>query len=156
MGSSSGPSPANAFLAHLEQNCLGCCSLEYRPLYCWWCVDDIFVLFKGFLSYSNSCHVNIRLTIETEQNKKISQGKFVTSFYRNQLLVVYIPILIAFYLIPIKLVCYTLVNRCFWICSKWSMFRLELTLLRDISEKWQSRNLHDRCFKLFLNRIHIL
>ena len=36
------------------------------------------------------------------------------------------------------------------------MFLLQLTLLRDISEKWLSRNLHDRCFKLFLNRIHIL
>ena len=52
-------------------------------------------------------------TIEPEQKNKISfldvnvireQGKFVTSVYRNKLSVVYAPILIAFYVIPTKLV----------------------------------------------------
>ena len=30
------------------------------------------------------------------------------------------------------------------------------TFKRDVSEKWLSRKFIDRCFKLFLNRIHIL
>ena len=64
MGYPSGPSGANAFLAHRDQNWLGSCSLEYR-LSCYRpYVDDTFVLFKSsdhlkrFQSYSNSCKVN--------------------------------------------------------------------------------------------------
>ena len=42
-----GPSVANAFLAHHEQNWLDSCPLKHRPLYCQWYVDDIFALFKS-------------------------------------------------------------------------------------------------------------
>ena len=51
--------------------------LKYRPLYCRWYVDNLFVLFKPpdhlkrFQSYLNSCHVNMSFTIETEQNNGI-------------------------------------------------------------------------------------
>ena len=75
MGSPLGPSLANAFLAHHEQNWLESCTLEYRPSYYWRYVDDMFVLFKSsdhlkrFQSYSNSCHVNMPFTIESDQNK---------------------------------------------------------------------------------------
>ena len=78
MGSPLGPSLANAFLAHHEQNWLESCTLEYRPSYYWRYVDDIFVLFKSsdhlkrFQSYSNSCHVNMPFTIESDQNKNQS------------------------------------------------------------------------------------
>ena len=111
-----GPSLANRFLAYNEQNWLHSYPLEYRPLYYRRYNDDIFVLFKlsdhvkQFQSYLNSCHVNISFTIDTEQNKRTSfldvnvireQGKFRIE---NQLLVVYSPILIAFYLTPTKLV----------------------------------------------------
>ena len=111
-----GPSLANRFLAYNEQNWLDSYPLEYRPLYYRRYNDDIFVLFKlsdhvkQFQSYLNSCHVNISFTIDTEQNKRTSfldvnvireQGKFRIE---NQLLVVYSPILIAFYLTPTKLV----------------------------------------------------
>ena len=47
MGSPLGPSLANAFLVHHEQNWLGSCPLEYRPSYYRRYVDDIFVLFKS-------------------------------------------------------------------------------------------------------------
>ena len=51
---------------------------------------------------------------------------------------------------------YTLVNRCFRICSSWSMFHQQLILLREIFQKnGYPENFIDRCFKLFLNRIHI-
>ena len=119
MGSPLGPSPANAFLAHHEQNWLDSYPLEYRPLYYWRYVDDIFVLFKSsdhlkrFQSYLNSCHVNMSFTIETEQNNKISFldvsviRKQESWFIENQLSV-YTPTSIAFYLIPIKLAWFTL------------------------------------------------
>ena len=98
MGSPLGPSLANAFLTHLEQNWLDSCPLEYRPLYYQRYVADIFVLFKSsdhlkrFQSYLNSCHVNMSFTIETEESNKISfldvnvireQDKFITSIYRK-------------------------------------------------------------------------
>ena len=51
---------------------------------------------------------------------------------------------------------YTLVNRCFRICSSWSMFHQQLILLREIFQKnGYPENFIDRCFKLFLNRVHI-
>ena len=118
MGSPLGLSLANAFLAHLEQNLLDSCPLEYRPSYYQQYIDDIFVLFKSsndlkqFQSYLNSYLVNMSFTIETEQNNKISfldvsvireQGKFIKVSIENQLSVVYTPILVAFYLIPTKL-----------------------------------------------------
>ena len=34
MGTPLGPSVANAFLAHHEENWLDSCPLKYRPLYC--------------------------------------------------------------------------------------------------------------------------
>ena len=75
MGSSLGPSLADAFLAHHEQNWLDNYPLQYRPLYYRRYVHDIFVLFKSsdhfkrFQSYLNSCHVNMSFTVETEQKK---------------------------------------------------------------------------------------
>ena len=167
MGSRLGPSLANAFLAHHEQNWLDNCPLEYRPLYYQRYVDDIFVLFISS-DHLNSCHVNMSFTIETEQNNKISfpdvnvireQGKFVTMSIENQLLVTYTPILIAFFLpdsYKIAMI-YTLMNRCFRTCSSWSIIHQHLLLLREIFQKnGYPENFIERCFKLFLNRFHIL
>ena len=106
-------------------------------------------------------------TIETEQNSKISfldvnviceQGKFITSVYRKPTFrVVYIHF-DSFLPDTYKIgMIYTLVNRCFQICSNWSMFHQQLILFREIFQKnGHTENFIDRCFKLFLNRIHIL
>ena len=52
---------------------------------------------------------------------------------------------------------YTLINRRFRIWSSWSMFHQQLTLLREIFQKNDyAENFIDICFKLFLNRFHIL
>ena len=48
-GSPLGPSLANAFLAHHEQNWLDSCSLEYRPLYYRRYVNDILDIFSNRL-----------------------------------------------------------------------------------------------------------
>ena len=51
---------------------------------------------------------------------------------------------------------YTLANRCFRICSSWLMFHQQLIILREIFKKNDyPENFIDRCFKLFLDRIHI-
>ena len=53
--------------------------------------------------------------------------------------------------------CFHIFNRCFHICSSWSMLNQQLILLRQIF--WKNGfpdNFLDRCFKLFLNEIHIL
>ena len=74
MGSSLGPTLANAFLVYHEKNWLEHCPLEYRPLY--------------YHSYLNSRHLNISFTIENEKYNRMSfldvnimreKGKFITS-----------------------------------------------------------------------------
>ena len=104
-------------------------------------------------------------TIETEQNNKISlgvnvireQGKFITSVYRK-------PTFSGVYthfdnFLPdtyqIGMIC-TLVNKCFRICPRWSMFHQQLILSREILQKsGYPENVIDICFNLFWNRIHI-
>ena len=93
-----GSSLAKAYLAYHGRNWLDSCPLEYRSLYYRWYIDDVFVLFKSsdhlkrFQIYLNSCHFNMSITIETEQNSKIlfldvnvirEQGKFITSVYQK-------------------------------------------------------------------------
>ena len=173
MGSPLGPSLANAFLTHHEQDWLDSSPLEYRPLYYRRYVDDIFVLFKSsdhlkrFQSYLNSCHVSMSFTIETEQENKISfldvsvireQGEFTTSVYRKPTFSGVYTHFDSFLPDTYKIgMIYTLANRCFRICSSWSMFHQQLILLREIFKKnGYPENFIDRCFKLLLDRIHIL
>ena len=148
MGSPLGPSLANAFLAHHEQNWLDSCPMKSRTWSYRRYVDDIFVLFKSsdhlkrFQSYLNSCHVNMSFTIETEQNNKISfidvnvireQGESITSVYRKPTFSGVCNHFNSFLPDTYKIgMIYTLVNRCFLICSSWSMFHQQLILLREM------------------------
>ena len=173
MESPLGPSLANAFLTHHEQDWLDSLTLEYRRLYYWRYVDDIFVLFKSsdhlkrFQRYLNSCHVSVSFTIETEQKNKISFSdvnlirehcEFITSLYRKPTFSgvythfdIFLPDTYKIGMI------YTLANRCFRICSSWSMFHQQLILLRGIFKKnGYPENFIDRCFKLFLDWVYIL
>ena len=79
-------------------------------------------------------------TIETEQNKKISfldvnviheQGKFITSVYRKPTFSGLYAHFDSFIPDTSKIgMIYTLVKRCFRICSSWSIFHQPLILLR--------------------------
>ena len=108
--------------------------------------------------------------METEQNNKISfldvnvireQDKFATSVNRKSIfssVLVYThfySFLSDIYKIAII---YTLINRWFWICSSWSVVDQQLILLKRnvIQKNFHPENLIGRCFKLFVNRIHIL
>ena len=52
---------------------------------------------------------------------------------------------------------YSLVYRCFQICSNWTQFHTELTLMKTIfQKKGYTENFIDKCFKNFLNNIHLV
>ena len=83
-------------------------------------------------------------TIETKQNNKISfldvnviwqQGKFVTSVYQKPTSGVYTHFY-SFLPDTYKIgMIYTLINRCFQICSSCSRFHQQLILLRGMFQK---------------------
>ena len=106
-------------------------------------------------------------TMETEQNNKISfldvnviheSGKFITRVYQKPTFSGVYTRCDSFLPDSCKIgMISTLVNRCFQICSSWSIFHQQLILLREIFQKnGYPENFIDRCFKLFLNRIHIV
>ena len=106
--------------------------------------------------------------METEQNNKISfldinvireQGKFVTSVNRKSIFSSVYTHFYSFLSDTYKIaIIYTLINRWFWICSSWSTVDQQLILLKRnmIQKNVYPENFIDRCFKLFVNRIHIL
>ena len=52
---------------------------------------------------------------------------------------------------------YTLVYRCFRICSNWTQFHTELIYLKGIFQKNSyPKNFIDKCFKRFLNNVHLV
>ena len=52
---------------------------------------------------------------------------------------------------------YTLVYRCFRICSNWTQFHTELIFLKGIFQKnGYPENFIDKCFKKFLNNVHLV
>ena len=82
------------------------------------------------------------------------QGKFVTSVYRKPTFSGVYTHFDSFLPDTYKIgMIYTLANRCFRICSSWSMFHQQLILLREIFQKnGDPENFIDGYF----NRIYIL
>ena len=72
MGLPLGPTFANIFMCHHEQNWLDNCPDDFKPVLYNRYVDDTFVLFKDpshaplFHNYINSMHPNIRFTVDRE------------------------------------------------------------------------------------------
>ena len=158
LGSPLGPTFANAFLVCSKKNWLGHCPLEYRPLYYWRYVDDIFVLFnssghlKRFHSYLNSCRLSISFTIENEKDKKMyfrdvniicEKGKFTTSVHRKPTFSGIYTNFDSFLPSSNKIgFLHTLLYRSFRICSDWIKFHLELVKLIDVLEQRLSWRLY--------------
>ena len=92
--------------------------------------------------------------METERQNKFSlldievireQGKFSTTSYRK-------PTFSGVYSSVCKFAkVYTLVYRCFCICSDWKKFHVELVRKNGYPE-----NFIDKCFKKFLDNIHLV
>ena len=52
---------------------------------------------------------------------------------------------------------YILVRRCFTLCSGWSKFHRELVTLKEIFQRnGYPKSFKDKCFKKFLDRLHII
>ena len=52
---------------------------------------------------------------------------------------------------------YSLVYRCFGICSNWTQFHTELTFVKEIFQKnGYTEKFTAKCFKKFLNIIHLV
>ena len=86
------------------------------------------------------------------------EGKFTTTIYRKPtfggIYTNYESFLPAVYKFGMV---YTLVYRCFHICSNWTQFHTELTFLKEIFQKnGYPANFIDKCFKKFLNNMHLV
>ena len=172
MGSPIGPSLANLFLSYHERNWLNNCPQGFKPVFYQRYVDDIFILFKlnDYLKYFqdllNSCHINI-FSMETEKENELSlldieviceQGEFTTTICRKPTFSgvysnfeSFSPSVYKFGMV------YTLVYRCFHICPNWKQFHTELIFLKGIFQKnGYPKNFIDKCFKKFLNYVHLV
>ena len=106
-------------------------------------------------------------SMETEKENKLSfldvevireQGKFTTTVYRKPTFSgvysnfeSFLPSVYKFGMV------YTLVYRCFRISSNWTQFHTELTFLKGIFRKnGYPENFIDKCFKKFLNNVHLV
>ena len=106
-------------------------------------------------------------SMKTEKENKLSfldveiireQGKFRTTVYRKPTFSgvysnfeSFLPSVYKFSMV------YTLVYRCFRNCSNWTQFHTELTFLKEIFQKnGYPGNFIDKCFKKFLNNMHIV
>ena len=172
MGSPLGPTLANAFLCFYEKKWLEQCPEEFKPVYYRRYVDDIFVLFKSqdylikFRDYFKKCHPNMNFTFEQEKNGKLSfldvevsrdGNTFVTSVYRKPTFSGVYAHFDSFLLSTYKIgMIYTLVFRCFRICSDWNKFHKEIIFLKDIFLKnGYPTSFIDKCFKTFLDQLFI-
>ena len=111
-------------------------------------MGDIFILLKSaehllkLRDYFNTCHQNMSFSFEREKDGKLSflevevsrhKGHFVTTVNRKPTFSgvythfeSFLPTIYKFCMI------YTLVYRCFKICSDWTKFHEELNFLKQI------------------------
>ena len=151
MGSPLVPSLANAFLSYHEKNWLYNCPQGFKPVFYGRYVDVIFILFKSndhlkyFQDFLNFCHINVSFSMKTEKENKLyfldvevirEEGKFKTTIYRKPTFSgvysnfeSFLPSVCKFGMV------YTLLHRCFWICSNWTQFHTELMFLKGIFQK---------------------
>ena len=106
-------------------------------------------------------------SMKTEKENKLSfpdievireQGKFTTSIYRKPTFSDAYSNFKSFLLSVYKIgMVYTLVYRCFRICSNWTQFHTESVYLKGIFQKNSyPKNFIDKCFKRFLNNAHLV
>ena len=79
-------------------------------------------------------------------------------FTKNLPLVVFIDILVAFYRLPMTFgIVYKLAWRCFRIFSSWNKLHTGFVCLKEISLKnGHPEHFINKCFKRFLNNIHVV
>ena len=146
MGSPLGPTFANIFMSHLEEEFFNQCPSHFKPIFYRRYVDHTFLLFTDeshaqlFLEFVNAFHPNIKFTTEKEQNGQISfldilvsrsENRFVTSIFRKE---TFTGLGLNFFshcsmLFKINS-CKTLIHRAFSLCSNWMSFHEEIRFLK--------------------------
>ena len=154
MGSPLGPTLANFFLAHLENQwlCNSNSSISIPHFYTRY-VDDIFCIFKNgndfndFLSLLNNTHPNLKftfvkgssslpfldvlVTLPTNSEEKIQTSVFRKPTFTGQLLNFSS---ICPFTWKISLI-YCFLHRAYLICSSWDLFHKEVSYLHNIFVK---------------------
>ena len=160
-------------MAYHEQNWLTNCPEDFKPVFYRRYVDDIFVLFRSpehinlFKHYMNTCHTNIKFTIEEENDNKMpfldflfvrENGKFTSSVYRK-------PTFTGVYthfqsLIPFDYkfgLIFTLLHRIYNISSSFKNIIQEVDNLKNIMRKnGYPSNIIDKCIFQFFNKMYII
>ena len=89
IGSSLGPTLANAFLCHYEKEWLDSSPIEFKPKLYKTYVDDSFIVFrlrddvKKFVDYMNTKHPNVNFTFEIEDQNRFSFLDIKIKIIRN-------------------------------------------------------------------------
>lgn len=147
MGSPLGPVLANIFMTDFEEKSV--MTHSNRPSVWFRYVDDTFALFDDaasaseFLQYLNTCHSNIKFTIEFEENgeipfldvlvKRCPHNAFSTSIYRKKTFTGLYTKWDSFTPRKYKInLIRTLTYRCFRICSTPSLLQSALKDLRNL------------------------
>ena len=168
MGLPLGPTLANIFMCHFETQWINSCPTEFKPVAYKRYVDDTFILFSQpshaqlFLGYLNSKHSNIKFTMESESNFKLSfldvcvqrnNNSFHTSVFRKDtfsgLGLSYFSFCCKVFKInSIK----TLIHRAYSICSHQSSLYSEFNFLTEFFHcNGFPRSLVQKSIKNFLN-----
>ena len=171
MGSHKGPTLANIFLCHHENNWLLNCPSQFKPLLYRCYVDDLFLLFNNeneaiqFLNYLNSMHHKIKFTFEPEADNRLnfldvvvekSINRFITSVFRKPTFTGLGTNFFSFTPFIYKLNCIrTLIYRAYHLSSSYCKFDQEITFLRNYFIKnCFPTNLFESTTKKFLNSIY--
>ena len=169
MGSPLGPTLANVFLCHKEEEWLKKCPEKFKPVYYKRYMDDTFLLFRSkqnikmFFRYINSRHKNMSFTLEEESDNKlpfldilvIRDNILTTRIYRKTTFSGLYSNFHSF--LPEKYksgLMHTLLFRIYTICSDRSKIYTEIGNLRKFMRKndYPSYFL-DKCIKLFFDKV---
>ena len=147
MGCPLGPTFANIFMCSLEECMLDKCPPSSRPLLYSRYVDDTFLLFRHphspefFLDVANSCHPNIRFTLEKEENNSLAfldvlvtrdASGFNTTVFRKKTFTGLGCNFYSFCFSNFKLnSIFTLVHRALTHTSTWQYFHKEIEFLTE-------------------------
>ena len=168
MGSPLGPTFANIFMCHLEEQFLSQCPDHFKPMFYRRYVDDTFVLFsnmdaaQNFLNFINNYHPNISFTMDVENENKLpfldinvcrTQDGFSTGIFRKQTFTGLGQNFFSYCPIDFKLnSCKTLLFRAFTICSNWLNFHDEMVFLRNyFIDNCYPPHIFDKILRKFLD-----
>ena len=157
-------------MCHLEEQFLDQCPNNFKPVFYKRYVDDTFVLFKDnshaalFLNYISDFHANIKFTMDTEMDDQLpfldilvsrSDGNFVTGIFRKSTFTGLGLNFFSHCSFGFKLnSCRTLLHRAYSLCSNWSKFHLEISMLSTYFRKnCYPSHIFDNLTKKFLDNI---